>query len=99
MNGQEFEYDIQKRARAGSTATLRAAICIYIIYLGWSVLKGVLDGSSSMPAWAGWLAAIVFTGAGIAFGVYTWRTYVREKEEARFPVAENPEGETEEAEQ
>ena len=86
MKEQQFEYDIQKRARAGTAATLRAAISLYIIYLAWSILKGVQNGSSPVPVWAGWLAAIVFTAAAIAFGVYTWKTWHRDLEAARLPA-------------
>ena len=51
MKEQQFEYDIQKRAKAGTAATLRAVISVYIIYLGWTVLKGVRNGSSpGLPA-------------------------------------------------
>ena len=61
MKEQQFEYDVQKRARAGTAATLRAVISLYIIYLAWSILKGVRNGSSPVPVWVGWLTAIVFT--------------------------------------
>ena len=86
MREQQFEYDVQKRARAGTAATLRAVISLYIIYLAWSVLKGVRNGSSPVPVWVGWLVAIVFTAAAIAFGFYTWKTYLRDKEAARLPA-------------
>ena len=86
MKEQQFEYDIQKRAKAGTAATLRAVISVYIIYLAWSVLKGVRNGSSPVPVWVGWLVAIVFTAAAIAFGFYTWKTYLRDKEAARLPA-------------
>ena len=86
MKEQQFEYDIQKRAKAGTAATLRAVISVYIIYLGWTVLKGVRNGSSPVPVWVGWLVAIVFTAAAIAFGFYTWKTYLRDKEAARLPA-------------
>ena len=86
MKEQQFEYDVQKRARAGTAATLRAVISLYIIYLAWSVLKGVRNGSSPVPVWVGWLVAIVFTAAAIAFGVYTWTTWRRDLEAARLPA-------------
>ena len=93
---QQFEYDIQKRANAGTAATFRGLISVYIIYLGITTLKGVLDGSSPIPLWAGWLVAVVFTGGAAAFGVYTWKTYQREKEAARLPVKPEEEAEAEE---
>ena len=86
MKEQQFEYDIQKRAKAGTAATLRAVISVYVIYLGWTVLKGVRNGSSPVPVWVGWLVAIVFTAAAIAFGVYTWKTWRRDLEAARLPA-------------
>ena len=86
MKEQQFEYDIQKRAKAGTAATLRAVISVYIIYLGWTVLKGVQNGSSPVPVWVGWLVAIVFTAAAVAFGVYTWKTWRRDLEAARLPA-------------
>ena len=86
MREQQFEYDVQKRARAGTAATLRAVISLYIIYLAWSVLKGVRNGSSPVPVWVGWLVAIVFTAAAIAFGVYTWKTWHRDLEATRLPA-------------
>ena len=86
MKEQQFEYDIQKRAKAGTAATLRAVISVYVIYLGWTVLKGVLNGSSPVPVWVGWLVAIVFTAGAVAFGVYTWKTYLRDREAARLPI-------------
>ena len=81
-----FEYDIQKRAKAGTAATLRAVISVYVIYLGWTVLKGVLNGTSPVPVWVGWLVANVFTAAAIAFGFYTWKTWRRDLEAARLPA-------------
>ena len=81
-----FEYDVQKRAKAGTAATLRAVISIYVIYLAWTVLKGVLNGTSPVPVWVGWLVAIVFTAAAIAFGFYTLKTWRRDLEAARLPA-------------
>ncbi len=85
MREDRFEYDVQKRARAGTAATFRALVSAYLIYLGWSVLKGIRNGSSSVPTWAGWLAALVFAAAAIAFGFYTWKTWRRDLEAARLP--------------
>ena len=68
MKEQQFEYDIQKRAKAGTAATLRAVISVYIIYLGWTVLKGVRNGSSPVPVWVGWLG-----GGGLLRSRCRWR--------------------------
>ena len=88
MREDRFEYDIQKRARAGTAATFRVAVSAYILYLAWNILRGVRDGSSTIPTWIGWLAAIVFTAAAVAFIVYAWRTWRRDLEAARLPAAE-----------
>ena len=87
MNNSEakFEYDIQKRARAGTSATLRAAVAIYIIYLGRSIIKGVREGTSTMAPWLGWTAGIVFIAAALGFGVYAWKRWRMDLENARLP--------------
>ncbi len=89
MKNEQFEYDVQKRARAGTTATLRAVVAAYIIYLGWTVLRRVLNGTSPVPVWVAWLVAVVFTAGAIGFLFYTWKTYLREREAAR--IAPRPE--------
>ena len=87
MNNSEvkFEYDIQKRARAGTRATLRAVVALYIAYLGWSVIRGVREGTSTMAPWIGWTAGLVFIAAALGFGIYVLKRYRRELEEARLP--------------
>lgn len=93
MKQERFEYDVQKRARAGTAATLRAAVSVYLIYLGWTVIRGIRNGDSPVPIWVGGLAALVFAVAAIGFGVYAWKIYRRDLEAARLPeraVEENP---------
>ncbi len=84
MRNEKFEYDAQKQARAGTSAIFRAVIAGYIIYLGWSVLRGVLKGTSPVPVWTGWFVAIVFTGGAVAFLVYTWKTWQQDCKAARI---------------
>jgi TRAP-type C4-dicarboxylate transport system permease small subunit len=84
MKDENFEYDIQKRARAGSSAVFRVVVAAYIIYLGWTVLRGVLNGTSPVPVWVAWLVAIVFTAGAGAFLFYTWKKYLRDREDARI---------------
>ena len=43
----KLEYDIQKRARAGTAATFRAVVAGYIAYLGWKVATA--EGGSMPP--------------------------------------------------
>lgn len=94
MNSDKPVYNVQMRARAGTAATFRAAVAAYIFYLGWTVLRGTLTGSSSVPAWAAWLAGLVFMGGAIGFGVYTWRRYQADLKAAIVPDASKPEEDT-----
>lgn len=93
MNNSEakLEYDIQKRARAGTRATLRAAVALYIAYLGRNIIQGVRDGSSSMAPWIGWTAGIVFLAAAVGTGVYAYRRWRLDLEAARLPESESEE--------
>ena len=89
MSGGKPEYDMQKRTRAGTAAALRAAGALYILYLGYSILRGYLEGTSTLPAWVAWLAGVVFICAPLAFGVYIVRRYKADLAAARI----EPEGE------
>ena len=89
-----FQYDIQKRARAGTSGTLRAAVALYILYIGYTLLRDTMAGVSSLPAWLGWLAGLVFMGAAVAFGVYTYRRYRAELAAAKLPPETDAEEET-----
>ncbi len=80
-----MDYDVQARARAGSAAIFRAAVSVYIIYLAVRILRGVLDGSSTVPAWIGWLTSLLFIAGAIAFGIYTWKCYRRDLKAAKLP--------------
>ena len=69
--------------RSGSLAALRIAAAAYIFYLGWTVLRDTLNGSSTIPVWVGWLAGLVFMGASLAYGVYSFRRYRQEQKAAQ----------------
>ncbi|MBQ3702913.1 MAG: hypothetical protein II885_09160 [Oscillospiraceae bacterium] len=90
MNNSEmkFEYDIQKRARAGTRATLRAVVAGYLIYLAWQIVKGVRTGITTMSHGVAYAAAAFFTLAAIAFVVYLVRTWRADLEAARLPMDE-----------
>ena len=87
------EYDVQRRAKAGSSAVLRALVAGYLLYLAWQILQGVRSGESSMPPVVGYLAAAFFALAAAAFGVYLFRRWRAETEAARIPSAEEDAGE------
>ena len=78
----KLEYDIQKRARAGTAATFRAVVAGYIAYLGWKVATA--EGSS-MPPLAARLIGCAFIVAAIAFGIYTWKRWRLDLKAARLP--------------
>ena len=88
MKDDSAVYDFQKQNRARTTGTLRAIASGYLIYLAWTIIRDLLNGSSTLPGWVGWLAAVVFAFGGAAFGVYAWRTYRRDLEAARLPEEE-----------
>ncbi len=87
-NGQKFEYDIQKRAKAGTTATFRGIVCAYIAWLGIRLIRGAADEGSTLPVWAGWLAGIAFIAAAAGFGFYIWKRWRLDVEAARLPETE-----------
>ena len=94
MNGDKPVYNVQQRARAGTTATLRAVAAVYIFYLGWTVLRNTLQGGSTVPSWVGWVAGLVFMGGALAFAVYIYKRYRADLEAAIV----TPKNETEEKE-
>ena len=54
----EAEYDVQRRARAGTSAILRALVAGYLVYLAWQILQNVRTGETSMTP------AVAYTAAG-----------------------------------
>ena len=80
----KLEYDIQKRARAGTAATARIAVALYIVWLGYKIIQGVQEGNTSMPAAVGWLTGVSFIVVAIAFGFYIWKRYRKDLEDARI---------------
>lgn len=82
------QYDIQRRARAGTSATLRALVAGYLIYLAWQILRNVRSGETTMPPAAGYAAAGLFLLAAVAFAVYLIRRWRIEVEAARLPESD-----------
>ena len=83
-SGPQFEYDIQKRAKAGTAATFRAVVALYLVYLAYQIIRGVRDGSSSMSPVIGWIAGVFFVAAAVAFCFYTWKRWRADVEAARI---------------
>ncbi len=89
MKEERFEYDIQKRARAGTAATARAAVALYVIWLGVRIIRSVSDGSSSMSPVLAWFAGLIFITASLAFAFYTWKRWRADLEAARLSAPED----------
>ena len=97
-SGPQFEYDIQKRAKAGTAATFRAVVALYLVYLAYQIVRGVRDGSSAMSPVIGWIACVVFVAAAVAVGFYAWKRWRADVEAARLP-AQAEDDEPEDAEE
>ena len=82
IDRNQQQYDAQKKARAGTRAILRTVVALYLIYLGYNILKGTVHGESSLPLWLGYLAGIVFIAAALGFGVYIYRRWRMDLEAA-----------------
>ncbi len=83
-NENKLEYDVQERARAGTRATLRAAVALYVIYLGYRLIRGAGDETSTMPVWLAWVAGIALIAAALGFGIYIWKRWKLDVEAARI---------------
>lgn len=89
MREDKAEYNVQRRSRAGTTASLRAVAAGYLIWLGWTLLRDMLNGSSTLPVWLSWTASIGFAAIGAAFGWYTWKRYQADMKAAELPETDN----------
>ena len=69
--------------RAASAAMLRGLAAAYLLYLGWTILRDLFRGASSLPLWMGWAAGLGFAAAGLAFGWYSIRSYRRAQQSAQ----------------
>lgn len=90
------KYDMKRRSRAGTAATLRAIVAIYVAYMVYNVLRGTIDGSSTLPVWAGWVLGIALLAADAVFAYYIWRTYQADLASAILPEEEESEADGEE---
>ncbi len=91
MKNEKLEYDVQKRAKAGTAALLRAVVALYIAWLGYKVIRGVGEDGSTVPPAAGWIIGIVFIAAALAFGFYIWKRWRADLEDARISPAQETE--------
>ena len=97
MNGEKQEVDARRGSRAGTTLSLRAVAAGYLIYLGWTMVRDLLNGSSTLPVWLSWTAGIGFAAVGAAFGWYSWKRYQADMKAERTQEEEKSPGEDEES--
>ena len=86
-NGK-LEYNVQQRARAGTAATFRAVVALYIGWLGVRLIRGAMTEASTLPVWAAWLVGVVFIAAAVGFGCYIWNRWKLDVEAARIAEPE-----------
>ena len=88
MENWRSEYDELSLAKARSTAILRGVVAGYLVYLGYTLIRDLLNGSSTLPLWAAWAAGLGFCIAGAAFGLFAWKRYKIALEAAKLPPRE-----------
>ena len=61
---------------------LQGLVGVYLLYLAYQLLKGLIDGiETTMPRWVAVLAIAAFAGIGAAFLVYAWKAWKKGKAE------------------
>ncbi len=65
------------RTRESSFTVVRAVVAGYLVYLGFSLLRGTTDGGTAMPLRLKWFFSLLFIAGGVLFAVYTWRRWRR----------------------
>ncbi len=87
-------------ARANITASLRGCVCLYLGYLGVSVIRGAASPDTTMPLWLAWVFGVILVLAAAAFGVYTLNRWQLDKAAAALEQGrDEPAGEKEQKEQ
>lgn len=85
MNEQQKPNERAGFASPGGMAILRAAVAGYLIYLGFTLIRDLLSGSSGLPPAAAWGIGAVFMLAGALFLVYAWRRFRAEQKAEAAP--------------
>ena len=80
----KLEYNVQQRARAGTAATFRGIVAAYIAYLGYRIIQGRTDETSTLHVWAHWAIGLAFIAVALGFGYYIWRRWRIDVEAARI---------------
>ena len=57
---------------------LQGLVGVYLLYLAYQLLKGLIDGiETTMPRWVAILAIAAFAGIGITFLIHAWKVWKR----------------------
>ena len=81
-----LEYDVQRRAKAGTSATLRTVVALYVIYMGYRLIHSAVMGEeSTMSLGLRWGFGIGMIVLALGFGVYIWRRLRADVAAARLP--------------
>lgn len=75
MDDRKQEDDAARKSRAGNKAALRLAVAVYLLYLGYTILRDMLVGISSLSPVLGWTAGVGFIVCGLLFGWYSWKRW------------------------
>ena len=78
----------KERSKAVNRAALRGVICVYLIYLGGSLIRDLLRGESTLSPALVWSAGLLFVLGGLGFGWYTWRRWKLDAEALQKPAEE-----------
>ncbi len=90
-----LEYDVQRRAKAGTSATLRAVVALYVIYMGCRLIRSAVTGEeSTMSLGLRWGFGIGMIAFALGFGVYIWRRWRADVATARLPKEETERGDS-----
>lgn len=75
MRNDPPKYHYLRKRKANLTATFRAVVSLYLLYLSWQIAGGALAGDSPIPSQVVWLLCGLFFAAAVGFGFYTWKRY------------------------
>ena len=90
MDVKERGTQSAEQRRAVNFFALRLAVAGYLAYLGFDILRGHLSGASTISPLLSWLCGVGFMAAALAFGLYSWRRYRRERAPAADERGEAP---------
>ncbi len=67
------KYNVQRHRTAMIRSSIRAAAALYLLYIGYSLIRDRSD--SSMPVWGSIAAGAAFVLIAAAIGLYAWKQY------------------------